>query len=62
MENPMAFPQHYADHQRQVAWINDNDWQFERPKKQYPVRIAIAKALIHLATLLAPTRQETRAA
>jgi hypothetical protein len=63
MENPMAFQQHYADHRRQMAWINAEDWQFEQPERRYRVRRAIARALIALANLLTPTRtQETRTA
>ncbi len=55
MENPMTFQQHYADHQRQSAWINANDWQFERTEKRYPVRATVAKALVALAARVAPT-------
>ncbi len=50
-----TFRQHYADHWRQIAWINDNDWQFERPVKRYQVRKAVAKTLIALAARVAPT-------
>ncbi len=57
MENPMTFQQHYADHQRQAAWINKNDWQFEQPAKRHPVRATVAKVLIALANAVAPTTQ-----
>ncbi len=62
MQNPVAFDVHYSEYQRQTAWINSEDWKIERTAKQYRVRTAIAQALIHLATLLAPASQETRAA
>jgi len=58
MENPIAFQQHYTDHQRQMTWINTNGWQFERPEKRYRARTAVAAACIHLATLLTSTRQK----
>ena len=62
MENPVAFDVHYTEFQRQTAWINANDWQLEKRTKQYRVRAALAKALISLANMLAPTKQETRTA
>jgi hypothetical protein len=62
MEYPMASQVHYLEHQRQMAWINAEGWQFEQPEKQYRVRYAAARVLITLATLLTPARQETRAA
>ena len=55
MENPVAFEVQYGEYQRQVAWINENGWQFEKPEQRYRVRRAIAQALITLANALAPT-------
>jgi hypothetical protein len=54
MENPMTFQQHYADHQRQSAWINANDWQFEKAEKRHPMRAACVRRLIGLARIAAP--------
>jgi hypothetical protein len=54
MENPMTFQQHYADHRRQSAWINANDWQFEKAEKRRPVRTACVRWLIGLARIAAP--------
>jgi len=54
MENPMTFQQHYADHQRQSAWINANDWQFEKAEKRHPMRAACVRWLIGLAKSAAP--------
>jgi hypothetical protein len=46
---------HYSDYQRQMAWINANDWQIEkRPTRRYLMRQGVAKALIALANILAP--------
>lgn len=59
MDNLMAVEVRYQDHQRQAMWINEESWKFERPEKRYRVRQAMAKVLIHLATLLTPARQET---
>jgi hypothetical protein len=54
MQNPMAFEVHYSEYQRQAAWINENDWQFENAEERHPVRRAVAKALIALAARLSP--------
>jgi hypothetical protein len=54
MENPMASRVHYAEHQRQMAWINSEDWQFASPSRRVQVRAAIANALVALATRLSP--------
>lgn len=63
MENPMAAQVHYDEYRRQAAWVNTNDWQFEHAEKRYRVRTAMAKALISLAHMLAPTaKQGTQAA
>ncbi len=62
MENPMAAQVHFTEHQRQAAWINANDWQFERPAQRHPVRAAVAKALIALANAVTPTQREAGAA
>jgi hypothetical protein len=63
MQHPDSFDIDYREHQRQVAWVNEHDWQFERPEKRYPVRQVVAQALITLANSLAPaSRQETQTA
>jgi hypothetical protein len=54
MQHPESFDIDYREHQRQVAWINEHDWQFERPVKRYPVRQGVAKVLIALADALTP--------
>jgi hypothetical protein len=55
MQNPMAAQVHYSEYQRQAAWINELDWQFEKGEKRHGVRKAIAQVLIALAARLAPT-------
>jgi hypothetical protein len=62
MEHPMASQTQYREHQRQMAWINAQGWQFEQPEKRYRMRHAVARLLIHFATLLTPARQEARTA
>ncbi len=54
MQSPVAFEVLYSEHQRQVAWVNDNEWQFAKPRTQYRVRQAMARALVQLANLLTP--------
>jgi hypothetical protein len=62
MENAV-FEIEYREYMRQMAWVNEHDWQFERPAKQHPVRRAVVKALIALADALTPAaRRETQAA
>lgn len=58
----MAIEVRYQDHRRQAAWLNAENWKFERPEKRRPVRAAVAKALILLATLLDPVRREAHTA
>ncbi len=53
--NTTAHEVHYTDYHTQMAWINANDWQIERRAKRYPVWQAVAKALIALAGMFAPT-------
>jgi hypothetical protein len=63
MQNVIAHEVHYTDYRRQMAWINENDWQIERRATRYPVRQAVAKALIALATkLVPPTPRRTQVA
>jgi hypothetical protein len=57
MQNPMATQVHYDEHQRQLAWVNEENWQFEQPVKGHPVRQAVAQALIALANALAVPQQ-----
>jgi hypothetical protein len=62
MQHPMTFDVEYREHVRQMAWVNVNDWQFEKPAKRHPVRRATAKVLVALADALAPaTKREARA-
>jgi hypothetical protein len=59
----MASQAQYLEHQRQMAWINTENWQFEQLEKRYPLRQAMAKALLALASILTPaTRRETQTA
>jgi hypothetical protein len=60
MQHPESFDIDYREHQRQVAWINEHDWQFERPVKRHPVRQAMAKVLIALANALTPVPKQER--
>jgi hypothetical protein len=63
MQNPVATQAHYDEHQRQMVWVNEENWQFEKPVKRKPVRQAVSKALIALATALTPaTERETQTA
>jgi hypothetical protein len=63
MENPVAMQVQYDEMQRQTAWINDENWKFEKPERRYRVRKALAQALITLANALAPAKtRETRPA
>ncbi len=62
MENPMAAQVHYSEYQRQTVWLNEENWKFEAPARRYRVRAAVAHALVALASLLAPTKQEARTA
>jgi hypothetical protein len=63
MQNPTTAQVHYHEYQSNVAWVNANDWQFERAAKRYPVRQAMAKALVALAHALIPVAQgETQSA
>lgn len=54
MENPMATQVHYGEYQRQAAWINGNDWQFDKRTTRHPVRATVAKVLIALANAVTP--------
>lgn len=63
MQNPTAAQVHFSDFQSDMAWVNENDWQFEQPARKYRVREAIAKVLISVAQALTPaTKRETQAA
>ena len=54
MQDPIAFEVLYREHQRQVGWVNDNEWQFAKPQKQHRVRQAVARVLIAVADWLTP--------
>jgi hypothetical protein len=59
----LAIEATYRDHQYYMAWVNREGWKFETPAKRHPVRQAVAKRLIALATMLTATaKQETQAA
>lgn len=62
MQNPMATQVHYREHQSQVAWVNENDWQFERPAKRYRVRKAITRMCVTFAGLFALTKRQPQSA
>lgn len=56
------FQVQYDDHRRQMAWVNDNDWQFERPQRRRQIRETVARALITLAARLTPATEQPRTA
>jgi hypothetical protein len=63
MQNPVTFEVEYREQVRQMAWVNENDWQFAPPATRHPVREAVAKALIALASAVTPTTgRDTRTA
>jgi hypothetical protein len=63
MQNPTAAQAHYSEYRSNMAWVNAQDWQFERPARKHPVRQSMAKALLTLAGALTPaTERETQAA
>lgn len=47
----------YAEHQRQMAWINEHDWKIETPRWR-SLRVALAKSLMALARRVAPPQPE----
>jgi hypothetical protein len=62
MYDAMDFQVRYDNHRRRVDWINDHDWQFERPERRGQLRLTAARALITLAALLAPATEQPRTA
>ena len=62
MQNPGAFEIDYREHLRQIAWVNEHDWLFDRPARKYPVRRLVAGALRALARIAAPAQTPTRPA
>lgn len=56
------FQVQYDDHRRQMAWVNDNDWQFDPPATRRRVRETIARALVAFAARLAPVLERPRTA
>jgi hypothetical protein len=63
MESMLACETRYRDHQQRMAWLNEENWKCGKPARRYPVRQAVAKALIAFATALMPTpKRETQAA
>ncbi len=62
MYNTIDFQVRYDDHQRQMAWVNENDWQFERPKRRGQIRQTVAHMLITLTARLAPAMERPRTA
>jgi len=57
MHNPVSFDIEYCEHMRQLAWINDNDWQLLPPPRNHPVRRAVAGALLALARAISPATE-----
>jgi hypothetical protein len=55
MHDLIALEVQYCAHQRRVAWLNEENWKFERCVRRHRVRYAIARALIGLANVLAPS-------
>ena len=57
--NEMDARAHYTEHQRQMAWINDQDWkiEIEKPPRR-SLRLALSKALLALARHIAPVYPE----
>lgn len=49
----------YAEHQRQMAWINEHDWKLEQPRRR-SLRVAAAKALLVVARRMAPQPEMER--
>jgi hypothetical protein len=62
MQNPVAFDIDYREHLRQMAWVNEHDWLFERPARKRPLWRLVADALHVLARIAAPTPSPTRPA
>jgi hypothetical protein len=54
MYDARDFQVRYDNHQRQMAWVNDEGWKFDPPQARKRIRTTIAKALITLATRLFP--------
>jgi hypothetical protein len=62
MYDATDFQVRYDDHQRQMAWVNDEGWQFDPPAARTRLRETVARALVNLAGRLAPTREQPRTA
>jgi hypothetical protein len=57
MHELLARQVQYREYQRQIAWVNEEDWKFARRVRRYRARRAIARALIALAHMPAPIAQ-----
>lgn len=57
--NEMDARAHYTEHQRQMTWINEQDWkiEIEKPPRR-SLRLALSKALLALARRIAPAYLE----
>jgi hypothetical protein len=65
MQNMTDFETQYNDHVRQMAWVNNEAWQFDPPTRRKRMRVIVAAALVALATRLfspAPESGESAAA
>lgn len=58
MHDLVALEVHAREYQRQIAWVNAENWKFAPHSGRYRVRRAIARALIALANALAPPTQQ----
>jgi hypothetical protein len=57
VENLSAVETRYREHQQQIDHLDAEHRQTDKPVKRHPVRQVVAKALVALATMLAPTAQ-----
>jgi hypothetical protein len=62
MQNSVAFEVEYREHVRQMAWVNEHDWTWERPARKRPVWPIVAEALRALARIAAPAQPPKRPA
>ena len=56
------FQVRYSDHQQRIARLNETGWQIAPPTPRKGVRVAIAKALIALATRLTTPMEQAQTA
>ncbi len=56
------FQVQYNDHQRQMAWVNNEGWRFDPPQVRRRMRERVAQALVAFAARLAPAMEQPRTA